>query len=216
MLRLRLSVTLLAALVMVSCTQKERVSYSESTAVSSTVSSSAAPATTSSSMSSTSSVATATTATTVTTGSGPAAAATAAAAVTDTGIASTEGEQSGVTAVVKELKRASGGTVTLKFSIVNNSPKKLGFGYDFADPSHEIRDHGTVGGVQLIDPVGKKKYFVARDAEDHSICSQKIADIAPGKSTNLWAKFPAPPEDVQKISVVIPHFAPLDDVPISN
>jgi hypothetical protein len=33
---------------------------------------------------------------------------------------------------------------------------------------------------------------------------------------NLWAKFPAPPEDVKKISITIPHFAPLDDAPISQ
>ena len=136
--------------------------------------------------------------------------------VTGTGLGSTEGEQSGVTAVVKELKRGSGGTVTLKFTIANNSDKAVNFGYNFADPSHEIGDHGSVGGVQLIDAVGKKKYFVARDSEEHSICSQKVGDIAPGKTANVWAKFPAPPEDVQKISVVIPHFAPLEDVPISK
>ena len=33
---------------------------------------------------------------------------------------------------------------------------------------------------------------------------------------NLYAKFPAPPGDVEKITVEIPHFIPMDDVPISK
>ena len=33
---------------------------------------------------------------------------------------------------------------------------------------------------------------------------------------NVWAKFPAPPEDVQKISVVVPTFPPFEGIPISR
>ena len=132
------------------------------------------------------------------------------------GIATSDGEVPGVAVTVKELKRDSGGTVSLKFVIVNNSDKSVGFGYNFGDPDHEIKDHGSVGGVHLIDPVGKKKYFVARDADSKCICSQGMHDIEKGQSANAWAKFPAPPDDVQKISVVIPHFSPMDDVPITK
>ena len=70
--------------------------------------------------------------------------------------------------------------------------------------------------MQLVDPVGKKKYFVARDADGKCVCSVHIPDVAPHSRLSLWAKFPAPPDDVQKISIVIPHFQPLDDVPISR
>ena len=199
--RSRVLVSLLVVLPVIGCTQKEQVSSSSSTAVSSTVASTATTAPPP--------VVTTTIAPAPTTQAPPPAA-------TETGIASAEGEQSGVTVVVKELKRNSGGMVSLKFSMTNNSDKGVGFGYDFGDLSHEIKDHGTVGGVQLVDPVGKKKYFVARDSEDQCVCSQKIHDISKGKSGNFWAKFPAPPEDVQKISVIIPHFVPMDDVPISK
>lgn len=115
-----------------------------------------------------------------------------------------------------ELKRGSGGTITLKMAFVNDTDKSMGFGYNFADPDHEIRDHGSIGAVQLVDPVGKKKYFVARDADGKCVCSTQIPDVAPHSRTSLWAKFPAPPDDVQKISIVIPHFQPLDDVTISR
>jgi len=137
-------------------------------------------------------------------------------AVTSTGIATADGEESGVTVVVQELKRGSAETVTLKFTINNGSNKDFGFGYHMADPKHEIADFGSVGGVQLIDEAGKKKYFVVRDTQNKCVCSQKVGDIKPGSSKNLWAKFPAPPANVLKISVVIPHFGPMDDVPISH
>lgn len=131
-------------------------------------------------------------------------------------IATADGETPGVTVAIKELKRASGGTVSLKFVITNGSDKRIGTGYEFGDPDHHIGDFASVGGVQLIDPVGKKKYFVARDTEGKCVCSQGLKDIAKGASLSAWAKFPAPPDDVQKISVIIPHFAPMDDVPISR
>jgi hypothetical protein len=131
-------------------------------------------------------------------------------------IATADGETSGVRAEVSELKRTSGGTVSLKFAMINDSDKPVSFGYTFVDPAQEIKDYGGIGGIHLIDPVGKKKYFVARDSEGKCVCSQKVADIAKGGRANLWAKFPAPPDDVQQISIVIPHFSPMDDVPLSR
>lgn len=159
-----------------------------------------------------------TSAATTTTAAPPATTSTAAPipATTSSGIASADGERPGTRVDVQELKRGSGGTVTLKMAFVNDSENAIGFGYNFADPDHEIRDHGGIGAVQLVDPVGKKKYFVARDSEGKCVCSTKVPDVAPHSRVSLWAKFPAPPDDVQKISIVIPHFQPLDDVTISH
>ncbi len=134
----------------------------------------------------------------------------------DKTIATADGETPGVRIEVTEFKRTSGGTVSLKFSMVNDSDKVVAFGYTFADPAHDIKDVGGIGGVHLIDPVGKKKYFVARDSENSCVCSQKIKDIAPGSRANLWAKFPSPPDEVQQVSIVMPHFSPMDDVPLSR
>ena len=128
-------------------------------------------------------------------------------------IATADGDLPGAKVEVQELKR-SAGTVMLKFAMINNSDKALSFGYAFGDGTG---DYGTVGGINLIDSIGKKKYFVVRDTENTCACSRGLSrDIAPGSRANLWAKFPAPPDDVQKISVVIPHFTPMDDVPISK
>jgi hypothetical protein len=131
-------------------------------------------------------------------------------------IASSEGETPGRRVEVTELKRTSGGTISLKFTFINDSDKPMGFGYDYGDKSHEHTDHGSVGGVTLVDPVGKKKYFVVRDSEKECLCSRGLKDLAPRSRVNLWAKFPAPPESVKKITIEIPHFAPLDDAPIGQ
>src|SRR5437016_3105623 len=92
------------------------------------------------------------TATTATTAAPPPAAApatgTAPAAAAPAGIASADGETSGVKVVVQELKRTSGGTVSMKFTITNGSDKEVGGGYSYGDKDHEIIDHGSVGGVQ--------------------------------------------------------------------
>lgn len=130
-------------------------------------------------------------------------------------IARATGETPGVTVNVTELKRGSGGTLTLRFNIMNGASEDLGFGYDFGDRTQSTTDYGAVGGVHLIDPVGKKKYFTVRDSDNKCVCSRDIAAIKPGESKNLWVKFPAPPADVQRVTIVVPHFEPMDDVPIS-
>jgi hypothetical protein len=131
-------------------------------------------------------------------------------------IATADGEKAGTRVDITELKRSSDNTLTLKFVMVNDSDNRLGFGYDFGDKENEIKDFASIGGVNLVDGAGKKKYFVVRDTENNCVCSRDLKDIPPRGRTNLWAKFPAPPDDVQKISIVIPHFGPIDDAPISR
>jgi hypothetical protein len=131
-------------------------------------------------------------------------------------LAVADGEVTGVKAEIYELKRTGGDTLTLKFSISNGSPEVLNFGYNFVEKGKDVPDYNAIGGVHLIDAEGKKKYFVVRDAEGYCACSRDIKGISPGSRSQLWAKFPAPPDNVQKISVVVPHFLPVEDVPISR
>jgi hypothetical protein len=129
-------------------------------------------------------------------------------------LASADGEKPGMRVDVTELKRVSGGTVMLRFTMINDGDKTLNVGYDFGAGS--TSDIGTVGGVHLIEPVGKKKYLVVRDSESKCDCSRGVKDIAAKSRANLWARFPAPPDNVEKIGVVVPHFSPMDDIPLSK
>ena len=73
---------------------------------------------------------------------------------------------------------------------------------------------GNLDQVNLIDAVGKKKYFVVRDSQDACVCSRDISSLDANARANVWAKFPAPPDDVQKITVVVPQFQPLEGIAI--
>jgi hypothetical protein len=130
-------------------------------------------------------------------------------------LARSDGEKAGLSVEVTELKRGSGGTVTLKFTMVNNTKEKISLSYDYGDGAMGAGDYASVGGTHLIDAVNKKKYLVVRDSEKKCVCSKLTGYIEVGERANLWAKLPAPPEDIKVISVMIPHFAPMDDVPIS-
>ena len=139
------------------------------------------------------------------------------AAKTPSVLATTDGEYPDVRVEVTELKRTSGDTLTLKFTIINDSSEEMNFSYDFGEEGkYGTIDFNSVGGVNLVDAAGKKKYLVLRDADGKCVCSRGLKGIEPSSRANLYAKFPAPPENVEKITIEIPHFIPMDDVPISK
>jgi hypothetical protein len=126
-------------------------------------------------------------------------------------IATSDSEVPGAHLEIQELKLVSGGALTLRFTVFNDSDtssRVLG--------SIGSTEAWTADGVYLIDVAGKKKYLVVRDAENRCVCSRGLDNMAAKSSTKLWAKFPAPPDSVQKIGIVVPHFIPIDDVPISR
>ncbi|MDR3703824.1 MAG: hypothetical protein P4L56_29515 [Candidatus Sulfopaludibacter sp.] len=122
-----------------------------------------------------------------------------------------DGDLPGVRIAVNELKRTST-TVTLKFTVYNTSDKGFSTqGVFDGDGYHRYRH---VGAIHLIDEESKKKYFVVTDSDGSLLCSDNISDIAPKSQITLWAKFPAPPSEIKKITVEIPHFVPFEDVVI--
>ena len=61
-----------------------------------------------------------------------------------------------------------------------------------------------------------EKIVIIDDEKRMCVCSRGLKDIEPNKSVAVWARFPAPPENVEKVTIVVPHFLPIDDVPISK
>ena len=73
----------------------------------------------------------------------------------------------------------------------------------------------------MIDPINQKKHLVITDAERVPVTSTTGHDfgevkLSPGTTINSWAKCPAPPEDVETISVYIPGVVPFEEIPISR
>ena len=119
-----------------------------------------------------------------------------------------QGQSAGSKVVVTSLKRDAGGTVTLRFQLINEGEQ-------------DVKTYGVLGTfftldhVSLVDGDNKKKYLVVKDSAGECLCSELKQDSKPGSSFNLWAKFPAPPDTVQNITVVIPSFEPIESVPIT-
>lgn len=102
---------------------------------------------------------------------------------------------------VTELKRTSGDTVTLKAVIVNNMAKNF-------NPQ-------SMGHAYLLDTDNRKKLTVAKD-EKGKFLSNASHNVKAGQRGEIWAKFAAPPASVQRLTVVVPKFAPMEDVPLSK
>jgi hypothetical protein len=112
-----------------------------------------------------------------------------------------------------DLTRTTGGTleVRLAFSNISGSDR-IAFEETFAGAAE---DAGTIAGVYLLDRVTRKKYFVIRDADGRPQCSTGLEPLGPGERRVLWARFPAPPEDVDRVSIYVPEVEPFEDVPLT-
>jgi hypothetical protein len=127
--------------------------------------------------------------------------------------AATEGDIPGIRVAINELKRTSS-SVTLKFTLYNDSATTFKvYGTFDEDP---YRGYRNFAGVHLIDTASKKKYFAVADSDRKCLCSDEVADMPSNSSVALWVKYPPVPDDVQKITVQIPHFIPFEDVPLTR
>lgn len=138
-------------------------------------------------------------------GSLPAGAAGAPLAVKDSDI-------SGVEVALLEVKRTSGDTVTVRWEYRNKGAKaqeleKIG--------TNESDHFKLAGAAYLVDAGNKKKYLVVTDQNGIPLGS-RASRVRPNDTLSMWAKFPAPPASVAKISVVIPLTPPFEDVAISK
>jgi hypothetical protein len=119
-----------------------------------------------------------------------------------------EGERAGTKVVVRDIKRDDGGTVTLRFRMVSTT--------DTPAQIYQLLGGYLDSKVHLMDAAGKKKYLVVKDTTGKCECTAINGNVTKDAPVNLWAKFPAPPATVQKITVVVGGFEPIESVPITE
>jgi hypothetical protein len=103
---------------------------------------------------------------------------------------------------ITDLKREDAGMLMLRFSLTNISGADMDLSLSY-------------GQVSLVDAVNRKKYLVVRDTAYNCLCSLSWGKLRTGETAKMWAKFPAPPESVRKVSLILPGFEPFD-VPINR
>lgn len=119
-------------------------------------------------------------------------------------------EWEGVSVELQSVTRGDGDTVTIKWKYANSGSKEVDISKLAALSHDNLADH-----VYYIDSGNKKKYLVVKDAQGKAVASdQKYLTLAAGASRAGWAKFPAPPASVTKISIYLPGAPPFEGVTI--
>lgn len=122
-----------------------------------------------------------------------------------------DAEWSGVQTDLLEVRRMSDNTIRVRWRWRNTGDKDASV---VASQAASLLRSETY----LLDPVNKKKMLVVTDAKGHPIATDigMSFRVKPKESFSAWAKFPAPPADVEKITVVIAKTPPFEDVPITK
>jgi outer membrane protein OmpA-like peptidoglycan-associated protein len=119
------------------------------------------------------------------------------------------------------LSRTSDKVVTGQLRVHNDGAADLKLEqtlFDKGRPQRDIlKDAYAASGIGLLDGIGNKLYMPLWTTDNKCLCSNTSGKaIPPGGSTDLYAIFPAPPAQVGRVTVVMPHAVPLQDVPIAT
>ena len=118
---------------------------------------------------------------------------------------------SGLMAEIVQCKRA-GGVLSIRMRLRNTGSEK----------SHlKLVAGGKYDGYYLV--AGNKKYFILRDSEKtplanptNTFSKDVETTIQKGGSFVWYAKYPAPPKEVKKITYYTPITPPFEDIPVSE
>ncbi|KQX81342.1 hypothetical protein AB0K86_16075 [Streptomyces clavifer] len=114
----------------------------------------------------------------------------------------------GLMLVVQEVKRDSGGFVTVSGEIKNtgDQPRSMN-GMEGAESSVVAQNPNSVAGATLIDKAGKKRYYVLRDTDNRCLCTTAMTNVPAGGATPVFMQFPAPPSTTTEVDFTLPSFA---------
>ncbi|MER7551116.1 MULTISPECIES: hypothetical protein [Streptomyces] len=125
----------------------------------------------------------------------------------DVKLAETRG-QGGMVLVVNEVKRDSGGFLTIQGAITNEGDQaRTTTPWSGSEVNIVNKNPNSVAGATLVDKMGKKRYYVLRDTDSRCLCTTSITSLAPGKTTPFFIQFPAPPQSTTEVDFSLPTFA---------
>lgn len=131
------------------------------------------------------------------------------------GLARARGEWPYFSVRLLEAQTRPSGVLEVRLLLINSSTTgdRVDLAASFGlDPE----DEGTMAGVYILDPERSKKYFVLRNADGAPESSAGLGVLDPGQSVEVWARFPAPPEEVERVTIHVPHAEPMTGVPIAR
>ncbi|MFJ3195664.1 hypothetical protein ACIPJQ_23925 [Streptomyces griseoviridis] len=126
---------------------------------------------------------------------------------TDETLAELKGED-GLLLQITSARRDAGGFVTVSGELKNDGAQPVRLSVRAAGDETEIIRHGSsLGGATLVDPEGKKRYYVLRDTDGRPLTTTGMPRIKAGDSIPVFMQFPAPPTDTTDVTFQLPTFA---------
>ncbi|MFE9402718.1 hypothetical protein ACFYNY_13150 [Streptomyces sp. NPDC006530] len=124
--------------------------------------------------------------------------------------------EGGVVLTVNNVKRDSGGFLTIAGLVKNTGADDFVATSPWAGTERDVLASGdSVAGATLVDKVGKKRYYVLRDTGGKCLCTMGISSIKAGQTVPFFAQFPAPPATTKEVDFQLPTF-PTMTVPVSG
>ncbi|MFJ6544597.1 hypothetical protein [Streptomyces sp. NPDC091385] len=116
---------------------------------------------------------------------------------------------SGLLLRITAVQRDSGGFVTVQGSLKNDGGSTAVIPSSVRGNETEILKNGSsLGGATLVDPKGKKRYYVLRDTDGRPLTTTGLTALKAGAETAVFMQFPAPPADTSDVDFQLPGFAP--------
>ncbi|MER6686592.1 hypothetical protein [Streptomyces olivaceoviridis] len=109
---------------------------------------------------------------------------------------------------ITSVQRDSGGFVTVNGDLKNDGAKSVVVPPQMSGDETEIVKHGlSLGGATLVDPKGKKRYYVLRDTEGRPLTTTGLGTLQGGQSLPVFMQFPSPPPNTTEVTLQLPTFA---------
>ncbi len=110
-------------------------------------------------------------------------------------------------------RRTVANVLLIKLSLTNDGSAPLAPRQDFAGDDNPA-DENKISALYAVDPNGRKKYAVIRDAQNQALCSTINPPIKPGERRMLYAQLPAPPTTSSVFDLYFPKANVLVGIPM--
>ncbi|WP_223830546.1 hypothetical protein [Nocardiopsis quinghaiensis] len=127
-------------------------------------------------------------------------------------------ESNPLTAEVHQAKRDSSGVLlSVAWSIENTGDDQVSMLW-LRDRSYSYSGQNFAG-VTAVSPDGVFRYHPIMDGNGTCLCSGSasndlVQNLASGAKVTYWSMYSVP-EDLESITIEIPNFEPIEDIPIS-
>ena len=93
----------------------------------------------------------------------------------------------------------------LVFKVKNTGTELFtGTSYWRGDEADLQRGGDSLAGATLVDPQGKKRYYILRDTDGRCLCTTALSSIGPGQTIPIFMQFPAPPATTTQVDFQLP------------